>query len=115
MHVQIIFPAQITKENRDRFPYAKQAADGDIPLDRKGGTWIGATECQEIEPLPEGVRVTLDLNQEMQALRAAYNRGERLCYDGDTKASFPDEDGYGGIEAEIFWAVTYRGGLSICK
>lgn len=52
--------------------------------------------------------ISLEWTDEMETLLKAY---PNICYDNDPNVCLlADEDG-GNIDLEIFWAVTYRGGL----
>ena len=60
-----------------------------------------------LDPRPATIEV--DITEEMQQLIAAW---PAICYDGDENVKpLGDEAGY-DLDIEIFWAVTYRGGLA---
>jgi hypothetical protein len=103
----------------DGISYTRAPA-GVFLIDPDGSGYIHPEHIVRAEPRGETHyrggqfhNVTLDLSDEAEELLAAYNRGERLCYDADPEAKFPTPDNYGGPVAELFWAVTYRGGLGL--
>lgn len=90
-------------------------AEGAAVLDRDATAWIDPEDFDYIRLLDENdgiIEIEVEFNEEMTDLLTAEDSGQYLCYDEDFDTHFPDEDGFGGPEAEIFWAVQYRGGLS---
>jgi hypothetical protein len=68
--------------------------------------FVGWLDADETNPRP--ATISLEITPEMATLMAAY---PDICYDEDSNVRpLAEEDG-GNVDLEIFWAVTYRGGL----
>lgn len=66
-----------------------------------------ADDADDADPRP--AIIELEMTDEMTELIAAW---PAICYDGDPEVKpLSDEDGY-DLAVEVFWAVTYRGGLA---
>ena len=64
-------------------------------------------EDDSLDPRPATIEI--EVTDEMKQLIAAW---PAICYDGDENVKpLGDEAGY-DLDIEIFWAVTYRGGLA---